>query len=236
MGASIDSHVDRGDASYRAKQHRAVSKTVRFAGLVSMSSLGTHEAREHRLIGRKEIDSYLTAELKPESEEESSVDFNLEVADDLELRGYTFESELWYRRLCRTSSTAAARLALLLEAKGRRTEAIKLYMHAAQENDTNSLLRLSVMCSQRGQQDWAENLLWRAASNLPKETLDLVIEQASSVCHLKHSAALGGAVVDAARRDGSDAAFALGSFFFVIADRSDLARLAYGCALPRDIH
>lgn len=153
----------------------------------------------------------------------------------LELRGYTFEAELRYHRLASSSPVAASRLGLMLEAQGRRDEAWKMYLRAASGNDMAALFRLSVICSQRGEEDLATRFFRRAAGQFNwKGVRKLNCEAARIKRDRKVSPLLlGKRFMTSLRSVSIDTQFALGSYLYVIAGRADLARLAYCSATGR---
>jgi hypothetical protein len=210
-----------------------VAAGVEFAKLISMSSLGTPAAREARLIGRKEIEKHEESMGHSRALSAHEEQVKLAIADELEIRGYTFEAELHYRRLAPHSRTATVRLAQLLEMKGFRGEAWALYRRAARRNEANSLLRLSVICHQRGQKTRAKRLMQDAYANLEISTLQLMEEQVDRACGARRQVELGGHIASEVNTPNIDATYALGSYFFVIAERADLARVAYCSALGR---
>lgn len=219
-----------------SETEETIAEGVEFAKMIAMSSLGTPEAQDARLRGRKEAESYLAHEVGSSGPLEDGPyddDIDLAVADELDARGYTFEAELRYRRLAPRSSIAASRLASLLWSKNFRDEALRWYLRAAQKNEPNSIMRLAVICSQRGEQTWALRLLRHAFTQLERSARRHVADQVDYACTARREPSLGGGLARASNRSNIDFVFALGSFFFVIAGRADLARLAYCSALGR---
>lgn len=236
-GAEVDAdaHTTADAMARRRHDAREVAEGVGFARLLAMSSLGEQEAIKDRLTGRKEIAAeyppssgrtHLTAGHRLARDEE----IDMQVAEELELRGYTFEAELRYRRLLHHPA-AAARLALLLEAKGFRRESWTLYLRAATERDPGSLLRLAVICRQRGETDWARRLATTASTALGLTALAELHDQAQRFSSARRTES-GLCRVDAEPVGATGAqTYALGSLLFVFADRPDLARVAYSSAL-----
>jgi hypothetical protein len=212
---------------------KEVAAGVEFAKLISMSSLGSPEARDARLLGRKEIEKHRGSIEESRMIPDHEARVQLAVADELEVRGQTYEAELLYRRLASGSRKATIRLAQLLESKGFRGEAWALYRRAGDQGEVNSLLRLSVICQQRGQKARARRLMRSAYNNLGTSTLELMEEQVGRAGHVRRQVEFGGHIAGATNTPNIDATYALGSYFFVVAERADLARLAYCSALGR---
>jgi hypothetical protein len=198
-----------------------------------MSSLGSPEARDARLLGRREIEKHRESIGERQGIPAHEARVQLAIADELEVRGQTYEAELLYRRLASGSREATVRLAQLLESKGFRGESWALYRRAGEQGEVNSLLRLSVICQQRGQKARARRLMRSAYDNLGTSTLELMEEQVGRAGHVRRQVELGGYIAGATSTPNIDATYALGSYFFVVAERSDLARIAYCSALGR---
>jgi len=217
-----------GDSS--AAEVRALS----FFKLLAGSSLGTATARDNRLVGAKEIESHpagratLRADISAADQK-----LDLDVAAQLELCGYTFEAELLYRKIA-AEPAAASRLALMLEAKGFQSEAWHFYLWGAQANDTNSLLRLAVICRQRGVRWWATRLAQQAGESMREDVHGSVLDNLQELAGYRHLDRLGRRLTARAVDEHDvDTTYALGSMFFVHAGRADLARLAFCSALSR---
>jgi hypothetical protein len=102
-----------------------LTKAINFAALISMSSLRASGCQDGRLTGREEIAARLAEQANASGFDlpfDSSISspsnfdpvFEYRVADQLELRGHTFEAGLYYRRLL-THPAVAKRLAFLLD-------------------------------------------------------------------------------------------------------------------------
>jgi hypothetical protein len=223
--------VARGAADTDAE----LSKAVEFATLISMSSLGTPDVQNDRVTGRKEIAARLAeqaeafgpaAPLPSSAARDLDSIFECQVADQLELRGHTFEAELRYRRL-QSHPAVASRLALLLDAKGFYRESWQWYLRSARSNDINSLFRLATICWSRGDRDWAIRLAKHAVAQLAPDAYNtLTINIDNLVNKMSVKSALGPKV-------NTEAVYALGSVLLVLASRADLARLAYCSAATR---
>jgi hypothetical protein len=259
--AEQDETID--DAIRVLERNLAYPKTRRaadFIDLVSASSLGTQEAMDDRLAGRREISAFeaeypnhaanLTASMSdPDRIAEHA--FDLDVADELERRDRTFEAELRYRAIAssmhsvladaQTSAAtrdlmrrAAMGLALLLDAKGFGEEALRLYACASQANDPNAAWRLAVVSEQVGRPDWAKEFAQLANCSMTdrdREDLTAALQQISKN---RDKLEIGG-VIDSPEfeKHSVDATYALGSALVVMSGRIDLARLAYCSALSR---
>lgn len=223
-----------------------IKHVVDFARLLARSSLGTPEAQRDRITGSRELAEFrsLSRAGAPNNGRSASaiarfsavdverVEVDLRIANELELRGYTFEAELRYRRH-EYDPRAVARLAPLVEAKGRRLEAWGLYVRAAQSNDTNALLRLAVICHQRGDRTWAQRLLQYARETLSVHTMNRVRVKVRDLA-TGHSRAPSYSLYQPAGLGPEvDDSFAVGSMLLIVSERSDLARLAYSSALAR---
>ena len=214
-----------------------LTKAVDFATLISMSSLGAPEIQNDRLTGRREIVARLEEQAEvfgvetplPTSTpatDNLDVSFECRVADLLELRGYTFEAEVRYRRLCEHPASAH-RLALLLEAKGLHRESWQWYLQSACSNDPNSLFRLAAICWSRGDRDRATRLVNHALAQLPRDaraTLTTSIDNLGNRMSVK--SALNSKM-------DVNVVYALGSVLLALANRPDLGRLAYCSAAIR---
>lgn len=224
-----------------------LTKAVDFATLISMSSLNAPDVQKDRLTGRKEIAARL-AEQAEEFGSETSPDpstadarqidptFECHVADQLELRGHTFEAELRYRRL-RGHPAVTNRLALLLDAKGFHQESWEWYLRAARSNNMDSLFRLATICRSRGDDDWATKLAKHAVAQLaPNDYNDLTTSlntlgrhRTTASHHDNHNVVK--TVLDS--KSSAGAIYIFGSVLLILADRPDIARLAYCAALFR---
>lgn len=215
----------------------AVAAGVELSKLLSMSSFGTPEARDARLKGHKEAEQY-RAENSDILEADAaggdaSVEIDLAIADELDARGYTFEAEMRYRRLVTRSAIATGRLALMLEMKGYRAEAWRLYLSAANRDEPNSMWRLAVICSQRGKDIWARRLARRAYSLLGPTAQSCIAQEVDHASSTRREHSFGAGLGRSINSHAIDVLFALGSFFYVMARRPDLARLSYSSALGR---
>jgi hypothetical protein len=211
-----------------------------------MSSLSAPDVQDDRLTGRKEIaarlaeltDAFGDAPLEGSASGAVNLDpvFECQVADQLELRGYTFEAELRYRRLHRHPAVAN-RLALLLDAKGFRRESWQWYLRAARSKDMNSLVRLATICWSRGERGWAMRLTKHAVAQLEPDAYNELVTSIEDLVR-QRTAALKPDNHMSVRfalnpNTSADAVYALGSVLLVLASRPDLARLAYCSALAR---
>jgi hypothetical protein len=204
--------------------------------LMSLSSFGTPEARDERMLGRMETEKHLAQQIgRPGPLDAGGQDEQVEfaAADRLDARDYTFEAELRYRRLAAVVPLAATRLGMLLEMVGRREEAWRFYLRAAQSDEPNALLRLAVICHQRGEYQWALRLMRHAYGQLPSRARKSISDQVYRACLARPADEFGSRVIARTDRARMDAVFGLGSFFYVAADRPDLARLVYCSALGR---
>lgn len=212
-----------------------LTKAVDFATLISQSSLNAPGVQDHRLTGRKEIAARLAERAEafgvkvPLDRSTPGVDnlgpaFECRVADQLELRGYTFEAELHYRRI---HDPAAHRLALMLDAKGFHRESWQWYLRMARLNDINSLFRLATICWTRDDHDWAVRLAKHAVAQLAPDAYHTLT---TSIVNLAHRMSVK-SVLNV--QTNGDADYALGSVLLVLAHRPDLARLAYFSAATR---
>lgn len=208
---------------------------VELARLLAVSSLGTPEAKEARLKGSKEAERHLLENVGTAcpSATAREIEIDLAVADRLDIRGYAFEAELRYRHLAFNSGLAAVRLATMLEIKGHRDEAWRLYLRAAQLNEPAAMLRLAVICQQRGKKTWALRLLRRAYSLLDNSSQEQIADEVDEACSTRQSPAFGRTLARSIDGHNIDVTFALGSFFYVAAMRPDLARLSYCSALGK---
>jgi hypothetical protein len=202
-----------------------------------MSSLGAPDVQNDRLTGRKEIAERLEDQveafdleaifphLTPAADNLDS-SFECQVADLLELRGHTFEAELRYRRL-RMQPAIASRLAILLEAKGFYRESWRWYLRSARSNDPNSLFRLAAICWSRDDRDWAMRLAEHAVAQLPRDTYNVLAASIDNlVNHMSVKSVLN-------PKTDVNVVYALGSVLLGLANRPDLARLAYYSAVMR---
>jgi hypothetical protein len=222
-----------------------LTKAVDFATLISMSSLNAPDVQQDRLTGRREIAARLAEKaevfgpaipLDTSTAVAGNVDptFECQVADQLELRGHTFEAELRYRRL-RGHPAVTKRLALLLDAKGFHRESWQWYLRAARANDINSLFRLAIICWSRGDRGWAMRLAKHAIAQLAPAAYNdlttsintLVRHRSSGANHENHTSVR--TVLDS--QATTDGVYTLGSVLLILAARPDLARLAYCSAL-----
>jgi hypothetical protein len=224
-----------------------LTKAVDFATLISMSSLNAPDVQKDRLTGRKEIAARLAEQAEEFGSETSSdpstaaareVDptFECQVADQLELRGHTFEAELRYRRL-RGHPAVTNRLALLLDAKGFHQESWEWYLRAARSNNMDSLFRLATICWSRGYDDWATRLVKHAVAQLASDAYNDLTTSLSTLGRHRTTASnhdnhkMVKIVLDS--RDSAEAIYTFGSVLLILADRPDIARLAYCAALVR---
>jgi hypothetical protein len=223
-----------------------VEAAVELSRLMSLTSFGSSEGRDERMLGRVETEKHLARQIGspgPRRTSRRDLQEEMEAADRLEARGYTFEAQLRYRRLASVVPLAATRLGMLLEIVGRREEAWRFYLRAAQYDEPNALLRLSVICHQRGELLWALRLMRHAYGQLSPQARRSISDQVYHACLRRPvgefsglgrpADEFGSRVVARTNRARMDAVFGLGSFFFVAADRPDLARLAYCSALSR---
>lgn len=224
-----------------------LTKAVDFATLISMSSLSAPDVQNDRLTGRKEIaarlaeqvDAFgLEAPLERFTPATGSLDplFECRVADQLELRGHTFEAELRYRRL-QNHPVVATRLAFLLDAKGFQQDSWQWYLRSARANDPNALFRLATICWSRGDRGWAMRLAKHAVAHLVPDTHEQLLAGISNLVHQREAASspydhiLVRSILSSPT--STDAIYALGSVLLVLASRPDLARLAYCSAMAR---
>jgi hypothetical protein len=224
-----------------------LTKAVDFATLISMSSLNAPDVQKDRLTGRKEIAARLAEQAEefgsktspdPFSADTSDIDptFECQVADQLELRGHTFEAELRYRRL-RGHPTVTTRLALLLDAKGFHEESWQWYLRAARSSNMNSLFRLATICWSRGDRGWAARLAKHAIAQLASNAytnltanLDTLARHRKTTSNHDNHRLINSLPNST---DSADAIYIFGSVVLILADRSDIARLAYCTALAR---
>lgn len=224
-----------------------LSKAVAFATLISMSSLSTPDVQDDRLTGRKEIAARLAEqadafglEVPVDTSTPGTGDldpiFECQVADELALRGHTFEAELRYRRL-RRYPAVANRLALLLDAKGFHRESWQWYLRAARSNDIRALFRLATICWARGDQDWAMRLTKHAVAQLAPDAyndliinIDNLVRRRTTAFKLNDYLSVKPALDS---KTSTDAVYTLGSVLLTLASRPDLARMAYCSALAR---
>ncbi|MGH3550140.1 MAG: hypothetical protein ACRDQU_18910 [Pseudonocardiaceae bacterium] len=220
-----------------------LTKAVDFATLISMSSLNAPDVQKDRLTGRKEIAARLAEQAEtfgPETSLATStaaardVDptFECHVADQLEIRGHTFEAELRYRRL-RGHPAVTNRLALLLDAKGFHREAWQWYLRAARSNDINSLFRLAIICWSRGDRGWAMRLTKHAIAQLEPAAYDELTRSINTLVRHRTSGSNMSVTAVLNSQATTDAVYTLGSVLLILASRPDLARLAYCSALAR---
>jgi hypothetical protein len=240
--SSDHSAQDRPALDRPAGYDPAVEDSVETSRLLSLSSFGAPEARDERMLGRIETEKHLARQIgSPGPRHISGRDLQVEMdaADKLEARGYTFEAQLRYRRLASMIPLAATRLGMLLEVVGRREEAWRFYLRAAQSDEPYALLRLAVICHLRGELVWALRLMRHAYAQLPMQARRSISDQVYHACLARPASTadraneFGSRVVARTNRARMDAVFGLGSFFFIAANRPDLARLAYCSALGR---
>ena len=223
-----------------------LTKAVDFATLISRSSLNAPDVQKDRLTGRKEIAARLAEQAEefgsetspPSTTDARQVDptFECHVADQLELRGHTFEAELRYRRL-RGHPAVTNRLALLLDAKGFHQESWEWYLRAARSNNMDSLFRLARISQSRGDDGWATKLAKHAVAQLaPNDYNDLTTDlnnlgrhRTTASHHDNHKVVK--TVLDS--KGSAGAIYIFGSVLLILADRPDIARLAYCAALFR---
>lgn len=211
-----------------------LANAVDFATLVSMSSLGAPDVQHDRLTGRKEIAAQLAEQAEafgplssaPAADDLDST-FETHVADQLERRGHTFEAELRYRRL-QEHPAIARPLALLLDAKGFPRESWQWYLRSARSDDINSLFRLAVICWSGGDHDWAIRLARHAVGRLPSDVYHVLTASINSLVNRMSVKSVLNSKVN------TDTVYVLGSVLLVLANRPDLARLAYCSAMIRE--
>ena len=227
--------IDAEPRRHDAPEPDALDRAVEFAKLVANSSLGTAIAREQRLAGRKEIDEMERAH--PGSTMSKTTDqereFDLEVATELELRGYTFEAELRYRAALRCDRPAKplTLLAQLLEAKGRYSQGLPLYVCAARAHEPNALFRLATISYQLGEPMWSRDFVQLGSAALEPEQMSQVTTALHDLKRRRRVADLGELLTSSAARARSiDATYALGSMLLT-SGRDDLARLAFSTAV-----
>lgn len=226
-------HADTGRSGSN-HQDKDVARAVEFLKLLGASSLGTPEAREERLAGREELEKLEQAGSAPPLTENER-DFDLQVASELEWRGYPFEAELRYRVALQPGRPAKplTLLALLLEAKGRPGHALPLYVCAAQAREPNALFRLATISHQLGKPEWSRDFVELGSASLEPEQVKTV---ATTLDRLRHDqAALDlGAVLSRSvlQASSNDAAYALGSVLLT-AGHTYLARLTFCTALAK---
>ena len=236
-----------------------VQAAASFLKLISDSSLGTPEARDDRLEGRREI-SRLQEEspdfaqaLAPPAVRLNNHGFDLAVADELESCDRTFEAELRYRSVAsglimelaadtdgddkakRRIRRAALALAPLLDAKGFSEEALRVYARATQADDANATWRLAVISHQVGCDEWAVSLA-RLASTLMSNDDRIAMHRIVKRLYKNRKDFDLGRYLDTEELDkesSSDTAYAIGSALLILSERADLASLAYCSALSR---
>jgi len=225
-----------------------LTKAIDFATLISMSSLNAPDVQKDRLTGRKEIAARLAEQAEefgsktspdPFSADASDIDptFECQVADQLELRGHTFEAELRYRRL-RGHPAVTTRLALLLDAKGFHEESWQWYLRAARSSNMHSLFRLATICWSRGDRSWAVRLAKHAIAQLASSPYNNLTTKLDTLARHRKTTSnhdnhrLINSLLNP-REDSADAIYIFGSVVLILADRSDIARLAYCTALAR---
>jgi hypothetical protein len=224
-----------------------LAEAVDFATLISMSSLNAPDVQKDRLTGRKEIAARLAEQAEAFGMEASlgnstpavgNLDpiFECQVADELELRGHTFEAELRYRRL-QGHTAVSNRLALLLDAKGFHRESWQWYLQSARLNDINSLFRLATICWSRGDHGWAMRLAKYAVAQLVPDAYKELTTSIEDLVHQRTAASSPNhrmsvtSILDS--KSSADTVYALGTVLLALANRPDLARLAYCSALAR---
>lgn len=229
----------RGEPPRSGHQRGSSLSALAMERYFAMSSLGTPQVQEARLVGRKELDEYHGSR-GTRSYNATHIKKSLHIGDCLERNGHTFEAELVYRSLAQESKPAASRLALSLEAKGYRWDAWKLHVTLASGGEVSSLMRLAVITCQRGLIEQAAHFMQSALQDLPSKAVRhmahvtrVVARGRSDLLSGRSDLLTGQLVTDAADKLSIDNAFNWGSILYVIAGRPDLARLAYLSALQR---
>jgi hypothetical protein len=197
-----------------------------------MSSFGMPAVQEARLVGRKEWDAYQDA-AGERGYAATRPGRSLALGDHLERQGHTLEAEILYRSLSAHSPAAAFRLALGLEAKGRRWDAWGLHFTLAERGVVGSLMRLSVITGQRGLTEPSRRLFDTAADQLPRKAVQRMADGMKYVAAGRDAMSAGRLVMRFAEQLSVDNAFNWGSALHVVAERPDLARLAYLSAMRR---